>query len=117
MKAYLGQGDKVEVVAPGGGVTAGLGYVIGNGLFVVAEGTAAATVNFVGLKKGRVRLPKNTSDALTQGNKVYWDNTAKEVRAASATGRFLIGTATKTQLAAETTADVELDGISVTAVP
>lgn len=116
MLGYLGPGDKIELTAPGGGVTKDVGYVIG-GLFVVAEGTAAATVKFIGVKRGIVRLLKNTSEAITEGQRVFWDDSAKRVRNASATGRFLIGAAEKAQLAADLTCDVNLDAISVLAVP
>lgn len=113
MKTFLHEGVKTEQVAPTGGVTAGLGYVIGANTFVVAEETKAQTLNFVGVRRGVVRLPKNTSDALTAGNRVFWDDTLKVVRAATAAGRFMIGTAEKSELAATATADVLLDGISV----
>jgi len=116
VQTYLTPGDKPELTAPGGGVTAGVGYVIG-AVFVVAESTQVATARFVGCRRGAFRLLKNTSDAITEGQKVFWDDSAKRVRTASATGRFLIGTAMKAQLAADTTCDVMLDGIAVTAVP
>lgn len=116
MKGYLGPGDKIELTAPGGGVTADVGYVIG-GLFVVAEGTVAATFKFIGVKRGIVRLLKNTSEAITEGQKVFWDDSAKRVRNASATGRYLIGVAEKVQASSDTTCDVNLDAIAVTAVP
>ena len=116
MNKYLHPGDKTEQIAPAGGVTAGLGYVIGANLFLVAEGTAAAAAKFVGLRRGVVRLPKSTSDAIVAGARVFWDNTAKEIRAASAAGRFMIGTAETVQIAADTFVDVLLDGTSVVAV-
>lgn len=116
MKGYQNYGDKVELTAPGGGVLVDVGYVIG-AIFVVAESTAAATVKFTGQKRGVVRLLKNTSEAITEGQKVFWDDSAKRVRNASASGRFLIGVAEKVELAAGLTCDVNLDGIAVTAVP
>jgi len=116
MRVYLHEGCKSEQVAPAGGVTAGLGYVIGANTFLVAEGSAAAGERFVGLRKGVVRLPKSTSDAITAGARVFWDNTAKEIRAASAAGRFMIGTAETAQIAADLFVDVLLDGISTVAV-
>lgn len=117
MRNYLQPGDKLEVTAPVGGVTDGVGYVLGNGLFVVAEGDAIATAKFIGIRKGVVNLAKNTSDAVTEGNRCFWDDTAKEVRAASDTGLFMIGTIRKSAADVATTCEVVLDGISVAAVP
>lgn len=112
MRSYLGSGDKVELTAPGGGVTVDVGYVIG-GIFVVAESTVAATLKFIGARAGTFRLLKNTSEAITEGQRVFWDDSAKRVRNASATGRYLIGTAGPAELAAGLTCDVKLDGIAV----
>ena len=116
MRAYLQYADKVELIAPTGGVTAGLGYVIGANLFVIAEGAAVATATFVGLRRGMVRIPKSTSDAIVAGARVVWDNAAKENRAASATGLFMVGTAAKAQAAPDLRVDVILDGTSVVAI-
>jgi predicted RecA/RadA family phage recombinase len=116
MKTYLHPGDKTEQTAPAGGVTAGLGYVIGANTFLVAEGTAAAAAKFVGLRRGVVRLPKNTSEAISAGARVFWDDSAKTVRNASSAGRFMIGTAEAAQLAADGFVDVLLDGTSVIAI-
>lgn len=113
MRAYLFEGNKQEYTAPAGGVVAGLGYVIGANTFVIAEGTAAAAAKFIGVLEGVFRLPKNTSDAITEGQRVFWDNTAKTIRTASASGRFMVGTAVKAQNAADATCDVRVDGISV----
>lgn len=116
MRTYLHEGDKLTLTAPSGGVTAGVGYVIGANTFVVAEGTAAAGAKFVGIHTGVVRLLKSTSDAATEGADAYWDNTAKLVRAASATGRFLIGRFEAAQGASDTTADVILNANRVVVI-
>jgi predicted RecA/RadA family phage recombinase len=117
MRSYLGPGDKVELTAPAGGVLVDVGYVIGTGTFVVAEGPAAVGAKFIGLRYGTFRLLKNTAEAIVEGAKVYWDDTTKRVRNAAATGRFQIGVAEKAQLAADLTCDVKLDGIGVTVLP
>lgn len=116
MQQWLHYGDKTEQVAPAGGVVAGLGYVIGGNLFVVAEGDAAAAANFVGIKRGVVRLPKNTTEAVSAGARVWWDNTAKTIRNASAAGRFLVGVAEAAEVAGAAFCDVMLDGVNVVAV-
>lgn len=116
MKNLRSNGHVLTLTAPSGGVTAGVGYVIGN-TFVVALQTAAVGEQFAGTVVGEFNLPKSTSDALVEGAAVYWDNTTKLVRAASATGRYLIGTATQVQLAADAYGYVRLNGVHVTAVP
>lgn len=116
MKFYLGMGDKLPYTAPAGGVIQGIGYVIEDA-FVVAEGTAAATEEFIGMRRGHFRLPKDTADAFTKGDKVWWNNTAKTCLNVSTTGAFLIGTCTADQGTTDPYLDVALDGIAVTAVP
>lgn len=116
MKNFQRDGNVAELTAPGGGVVSGTGYVIGS-IFVVATFSAAAAAKFTGARRGVFRLPKHTSDAVAEGGKAYWDDSAKLVRAASATGRFVIGTIEKAQLAADTYCDVCLDEVAVTAIP
>lgn len=115
MKAYSTNADKVELTAPGGGVTAGLGYVVGS-IFAVAEATVAAASPFIGQRNGEIVLPKNTAEALTEGQIAYWDNTAKTVRNASLAGRFIIGSVRKAQAASDTHAWVLLNGVHVVVI-
>lgn len=114
-KAYSTNADKVELIAPTGGVVAGLGYVLG-AIFVVAESTVAQTLPFIGIRNGEIVLPKNTSEALTEGQIAYWDNTAKTIRNVSAAGRFIIGAVRKAQSASDTHAWVLLNGIHVVVI-
>lgn len=116
MKNYLSSGERLELIAPSGGVVAGVGYVIGAD-FVIAEHDAAVGETFIGLPCGEFRLAKNTSEAVTQGQHAYWDATNKVVRNASATGRYLIGTVTVAASSSATTCDVRLNGVGVTAIP
>lgn len=94
MKNFVQVGDTVDFTAPSGGVTGGEGYVIG-ATFVVAESSVAETLTFQGRRTGVVRLTKasGSGTAISQGAQVWWDNSAKNVRHATATGRFPIGTA------------------------
>lgn len=118
MKNFLGDGETLHgLVAPTGGVVAGLGYVIGANTFVVAQETVAQTLPFVGKRTGIFRLPKSTSDALVQGAQAFWDNTTKLVRAASATGRFPIGVVTEARLAADTYGDIAINVPTTLVVP
>ena len=115
MKTKKQMGATVTLTAPAGGVVSGLGYVIGS-IFVIAQDTVAATLPFVGVRVGVAQLPKNTSDGVSEGQLAYWDNTAKEIRNASAAGRFIIGSVREAQVAADTYANVVLDGIHVVAI-
>jgi predicted RecA/RadA family phage recombinase len=78
MKNFVQPGDRVTLTAPVGGVVSGTAYLIGN-LFGVAtsSGAAGAAVNFQTI--GVVTLPKNNTQAMTEGAAVYWDDSAKNV--------------------------------------
>lgn len=114
----------IDEVAPSGGVVSGVGYVIGN-RFGVAVATVAENQRAQFRTCGIVSLPKGTggSSAFTAGQRVWWDNTNKICVNASATGRFLIGTAAGLGLDfgsgaadANATVTVQLDGTAVVAV-
>lgn len=115
MRVWLTNGDKPELIAPSGGVTAGLGYIIG-AIFVVAESTVAQTLPFVGIRGGEVRLPKNTSEALTAGQIAYWDDSTKKVRNATAAGRYIIGAVRVAQGASDAFCDVLLNRTHVVVI-
>lgn len=114
-KTYEGPGDTVTLIAPGGGVTSGLGLVVG-GAFAVAQAAAAAAAEFPAMLTGRHRLPKVAATAWVAGVKLYWDPTPGELTTTGAAGSFLIGTAAAPAASADATAAVALDGIAVTAV-
>ena len=76
MKNWIQPGDTVTVVAPAAASSGG-GVLVG-ALFGVAISDAAAGDNLEMITEGVVDLPK-AAVAITQGAKVYWDNTAKTV--------------------------------------
>lgn len=59
------------------------------------------------LTEGVVKLKKNAPLVMTQFDKLYWDNTAKEVNK-TASGNTFIGLANTSQLSADTTVEVIL---------
>lgn len=59
-------------------------------------------------------LPKLASAVIAAGDRVAWDDTAKEVNA-PATGRYPIGTAIEAAGNGITTVPVRLDGIATVA--
>ena len=90
MKNYVQPGNTITLAAPYA-LASGDGLLIGT-IFGVASATAAlgeaVETNLVGI----FDLNKVASQAWSVGDKVYWDNTAKEVTKTS-TGNTLVGVA------------------------
>lgn len=110
MKNFIQPGDRLDLVAPAGGVVSGAGYLIG-ALFVVAQHSAAEGAPFVGVPGGVYSLPKKANDVVTQLAAVYWDAAAKNVTVTAA-GNTKIGVATKAADAAAATVAVRLNGVA-----
>lgn len=106
MKDFKQKGDKVNVVA-GGTIASGSVQQVGQ-MIGVAQNGAVSGETYVLDRKGVFELPKNNTEAWTQGETLYWDGT--EVRNASAATRLLIGYAFEARLAADTTGFVVMDG-------
>jgi predicted RecA/RadA family phage recombinase len=109
MKNYVQRGETVTLTAPAS-VLSGAGVLVGS-IFGVAEYTAGSgdevEVNLVGV----FDLPK-AAGAITQGAKVYWDNTAKNVTT-TASGNSLIGAAVAAAANGASTVRVRLNGSTV----
>ena len=119
MKNYIQSGERLKLIAPAGGVVAGQGYIIGS-LFVIAETSAIATAEFIGLTQGVFELTKlthATTEAFVEGQRLFWDNTNKRFTKTSATGLYAAGAAVLAAASTDATALVRLDGVSVVAVP
>jgi predicted RecA/RadA family phage recombinase len=91
MKNYISTGKVLTLTAPSGGVVSGTAYLIG-GLLVVATVTAAEGALFAAVTCGVVDLPKAADDAFSEGEKVYWDNSAMKITETSG-GNTLVGVA------------------------
>lgn len=91
MKTFVRPGISVEFTAPSGGVTSGVGVLIGS-LLVIPQVSAAQGERFNGITQGIVSHGKAASQAWTEGAKVYWDNTNK-VFTTSSSGNTLAGCA------------------------
>lgn len=76
MKIFVQDGCVVTLVAPGGGVLSGHGYMIGS-LFAVAENDADATKNFEGHTQGVFSLLKTAAQAWAQGDPIYYNIATK----------------------------------------
>jgi predicted RecA/RadA family phage recombinase len=91
MKNFVQPGGTITLAAPYA-VTSGSGLLVGS-IF----GVALATVSTIGdpveaLLEGVVDIKKTASQAWSQGDRVYWDNTAKEVTKTAA-GNTAVGVA------------------------
>ena len=90
MKNYVQHGKTITLVAPYG-VTSGDGLLVG-AIFGVATASAAIGEAVEAALVGVFDLKKVASQAWAVGDKVYWDNTAKETTK-TATSNTLIGVA------------------------
>lgn len=106
MKNYVQPGDILTLTAPSGGVVSGTAYLIG-AILVVAAVTAAESESFAAKTAGVFTLPKTTSEAWTEGAKLYWNNTTKKLTT-TASGNTLVGVAASAAASADTTGNCRL---------
>ena len=106
MRNFQQIGDTIGVTAPTGGVVSGQGLLVG-ALFGVAAVDAAEAAKFSLALTGCYRLPKATGNGLTEGQKAYWDDTAKNITG-TASGNTLVGHAIEAAASGATEAVVRL---------
>ena len=90
MKTYVQPGNTITLTAPYA-VASGDGLLVGS-IFGVAAGTAALGEAVEAALNGVYDLKKVASQAWAAGDKVYWDNTAKEATKTT-TSNTVIGVA------------------------
>ena len=90
MKNFVQPGNTITLTAPYA-VASGDGLLVGS-IFGVASGTAALGETVEAALTGVYDLKKVASQAWAAGDKVYWDNTAKEATKTT-TSNTLIGVA------------------------
>ena len=105
MKTFVQQGDTVPFTAPYN-VPAGGGALVGS-LFVVAVAAVLTGARGQGVRRGVVDMAKATGVAWTEGVKLYWDNTAKNVTA-TVGSNTLIGVASQAQASGDAIGRVTL---------
>lgn len=76
MRNYVQPGNSLDLVAPAGGVTSGVGVKIG-AIIAIAAVTAAAAATFAGYVDGVFDAAADTGTAWAAGDVVYWDDTNK----------------------------------------
>ncbi len=92
MRNYVQRGESIPATAPSGGVTAGVGVLLGAHLFGVAQTTAAEGVAFELQTEGVVDIAKTSALAIAAGDLLYWDATNKVVNK-TASSQKLVGVA------------------------
>lgn len=105
---YLQEGETLTLTAPGGGVVAGSGYLIGS-LFVVAAVSATAGASFAALTEGTFSLPKVSAQAWAEGVRIYWDNGNHRCTTVATDGS-LIGVAAAAAANPTSSGEVRLNG-------
>lgn len=106
---YIQPGDVIDWTnGTGAAIASGDVVVVGNHRLGIA--LAAITIAAVGAVKvcGIFELAKNTSDAVVEGQKLWWDATNEEVINAPAINSYFIGYAADAELSATTTVKVRL---------
>lgn len=109
MKNYIQPGGTIAAIAPAT-VASGAGVLIGS-LFGVASGDAASGAEVLLNTTGVYDLPKQTGQAWTAGQLLYWSGT--NVTNVVATNK-LIGCAARAELSGATVGRIRLNGIAVT---
>jgi predicted RecA/RadA family phage recombinase len=107
MKNHVQRGENLTLPAPYA-VSSGDGALVGS-IFGVAAGEAGAGAEVDLVTVGVFTLPKVSTDAMTVGAPVYWDDTAKLVTV-TATGNSKIGVSVATAVNPSGTTDVRLNG-------
>lgn len=107
MKNFIAAGSALTIPAAPYTVPSGGGCKVGS-IFGVAQGSAASGEEVVLSVAGVFALAKATG-ALTLGQAVYWDDTAKNVTG-TASGNTKIGVAVEAAGSSDTAAKIRLNG-------
>lgn len=99
MKNYICEGERIETVAPTGGITSGDLFLIGSKV-AVSQDTAAEGVAIVGYLSGVFSIPKAVG-AITIGQPLYFVSANSNV-STTAAGGVLAGYAYVAALSADT---------------
>lgn len=109
-KNYIQEGDTLTLTAPYA-VASGGGLLVG-ALFAVALVSLSSGTSGSCATEGVFELAKNSAEAWTVGQKIYWDNTNK-VCTTTVTSNTLIGCATEPATNPSSVGRVRLNGCVV----
>jgi predicted RecA/RadA family phage recombinase len=104
-RTFIQPGDTITLIAPRA-LNPGDGVLVG-ALFGIALSTAASGANIETRTRGVWDVAK-AAGAVTQGQKLYWDNAAFNVTT-TAGGNTIIGVATQAAASGDATARVKLN--------
>lgn len=107
MRNFVQEGLTLPFTAPYD-VASGGGVLVGS-LFLVALQAVLSGGTGDGKPRGVFDLPKATGQAWTQGVKVYWDNTAKNLTTTSS-ANTLVGVAGQAQASGDTSGRAWIPG-------
>jgi predicted RecA/RadA family phage recombinase len=107
VRTFIQEGDSLSLTAPYD-VASGGGMMVGS-LFAIAKAGALSGSTVVVMTEGVFDITKATGAAWTQGAKVYWDNTAKNVTTTAASNT-LIGVAAQAQASGDAIGRVFVTG-------
>lgn len=111
---FIQEGETLTLIAPSGGVVSGGAYLIG-GLLVVAQADADVGDEFEGCF-GVFELAKKSSDTMTAGAPIYWDNT-NHWFTTTVSGMYTQGTCVEAAASSTETVKVKLAGYGVVVNP
>jgi predicted RecA/RadA family phage recombinase len=115
MKNFVQPGDVLTLIAPAGGVHSGQPFVV-NSIFGIATYDAIEGAEVEAQVVGVFEFAK-LPGLIAQGAPVWWDDTAKVIKGASAAGLYPVGVATEGAAADAPSVRVRLSGVPVAAVP
>lgn len=107
---YVQAGKVLDFPNAGSAIASGDGVLVGTKLGVALASIAAGATGSVQIC-GVFALPKLSTDNMTQGAAVYWDNANKRLTLTSA-GNTLAGVAAAAAAATTTSVNVLLNGVS-----
>lgn len=110
MKNYLQDGDQPDLVAPYN-LASGDGFLVGS-IFAVAVVSAVTGQALAGATEGVYELKAKAADTFAQGDKLYWDNTAKELTSTPTSNKW-VATALSPKGNGATVVAARLNGIAI----
>lgn len=114
MKTYEQEGEFLTLTTPGGGVTKGSAYKVGSLIVLaqktIASGDAATENKFAAMVTGVAQVAKATGATWSEGQKLYWDDSAKKFTPTSSSNT-LCGVAVAAATSGATTGLIRLDGV------
>ena len=113
MKTFIQNGDVITVTAPTSGTTSNDGIIVGS-LFGIATCNALASESVEIATTGVFDLNKDAATVMSQGDRVAWDDTAREI-ALPGVGLYPVGVAVAAAGNGTTVVRVRLDGVGTVA--